>query len=150
MGIKHKFVYGSSDSKKDIDTIISYCKAAGLKNYLNMTTAGVFGGRGMGQTCGVADPSQWMRVFGVDIDSRDTTQLIELAKSISDSQISEFLPRLKELFGEVPDLDEVAQDQSGCILPSKKYSRRKALIFIPFSHFPGWQTTMLPLVLLKA
>ena len=27
----------------------------------------------MGQTCGAADPSQWMRVFGVDIDSRDTS-----------------------------------------------------------------------------
>lgn len=69
IGIKHKFVYGSADSKKDINAILSYCKAAHLKNYLNMSTADVFGGRGMGQTCGVADPSQWMIVFGIDIDS---------------------------------------------------------------------------------
>ena len=46
--------------------------AAALKRRLNMSTVGVFGGRGMGQTCGVADPSQWMRQFGIDIDSRDT------------------------------------------------------------------------------
>ena len=51
-----------------------------MKNRLNMSTIGAFGGRGMGQTCGVADPSQWMRVFGVDIDSRDTTDLLETAE----------------------------------------------------------------------
>ncbi|MCG9479693.1 MAG: hypothetical protein K9H14_05725 [Actinomycetia bacterium] len=137
IGLKHKFVYGSSDSKKDIDTIISYCKAAGLKNYLNMTTAGVFGGRGMGQTCGVADPSQWMRVFGVDIDSRDTTQLIELAKSISDSQISEFLPRLKEFFGEVPELDEVAQRSIRLYLALKEILKKEGFDFYTIQSFPG-------------
>ena len=46
-----------------------------MKNKLNMSTLGTFGGRGMGQTCGAADPSQWMHQFGIDIDSRDTTLL---------------------------------------------------------------------------
>jgi hypothetical protein len=90
VGIKHKFVYGSPENKKDIDSIVSYCEAAHLKNYLNMTTAGVFGGRGMGQTCGVADPSQWMKVFGVDIDSRDVTQLLKKQKTSAMKKLISF------------------------------------------------------------
>ena len=73
VGIPHRFVYGSYDDPQTIERILAYCRASHEKNRLNMSTAGVFGGRGMGQTCGVADPSQWLKVFGVDIDSRDTT-----------------------------------------------------------------------------
>ena len=75
IGVPHKFVYGSADDPETVESIVSYARAAHLKNNLNMSTVGAFGGRGMGQTCGAADPSQWMRMFGVDIDSRDTTQL---------------------------------------------------------------------------
>ena len=72
IGISHRFIYGSLENPKEINKIVSYCRASHEKNILNMSTIGAFGGRGMGQTCGVADPSQWMKVFGVDIDSRDT------------------------------------------------------------------------------
>ena len=70
-----------------------------MKNALNMSTIGSFGGRGMGQTCGAADPSQWMRMFGVDIDSRDTTEIIRTAERISPEEIKKLGPRLKNLFG---------------------------------------------------
>ena len=73
IGVSHKFVYGAADDTATLDKIVSYARAAHMKNWLNLSTIGSFGGRGMGQTCGVADPSQWMRMFGVDIDSRDTT-----------------------------------------------------------------------------
>ena len=76
IGVSHRFVYGEADDSDTILQIASYARAAHLKTLLNMSTLGTFGGRGMGQTCGVADPSQWMRMFGVDIDSRDTTELI--------------------------------------------------------------------------
>jgi len=56
----------------------------------------------MGQTCGVADPSQWMRVFGVDIDTRDTTELIRRAQELSASALAELEPRLVKLFGRKP------------------------------------------------
>ena len=82
VGIKHRFVYGGYDDPREVDRILSYCRASHMKNKLNMSTLGAFGGRGMGQTCGVADPSQWMKTFGVDIDSRDVTELIETAQAI--------------------------------------------------------------------
>jgi len=55
IGLKHRYVYGSYDDPKEIAKITSYCRASALLRSLNMSTIGSFGGRGMGQTCGVAD-----------------------------------------------------------------------------------------------
>src|SRR5690242_16367267 len=92
IGTPHKFVYGAADDHQAVEKIVSYARAAHLKNWLNLSTLGAFGGRGMGQTCGAADPSQWMRVFGVDIDSRDTTELIRTAGSISQDELRALAP----------------------------------------------------------
>ena len=86
VGIGHRFIYGGVD---EVERVASYCKASALKKSLEMTTLMAFGGRGMGQTCGVADPSQWMRVFGIDIDSRDTYELLEAAKNVPDDEIGQ-------------------------------------------------------------
>ena len=67
VGIQHRLVYGTSDDRNAINQIKAYCRASKEKQNLSLKTAGTFGGRGLGQTTGVADPSQWMRVFGVDI-----------------------------------------------------------------------------------
>ena len=82
IGLKHRFVYGSYEDPVEIEKITSYCRGSAMKNSLNMSTIGTFGGRGMGQTCGAADPSQWMKMFGMDIDSRDTQELLETAAHI--------------------------------------------------------------------
>lgn len=82
VGIGHRFVYGKYDDAVEINKIVAYCRASHEKNLLNMSTIGVFGGRGMGQTCGVADPSQWMKMFGLDIDSRDTRHLLKTDLSV--------------------------------------------------------------------
>ena len=137
IGIKHRFVYGATDSKKDVGAVISYCRAAHLKNYLNMTTAGVFGGRGMGQTCGVSDPSQWMRVFGIDIDSRDTTMLIERAKQINETRITSLLPRLRELFFELPRMDEAFKRSVSLYLALKEITEEEGFDFYTIQSFPG-------------
>ncbi len=106
IGIQHRFVYGSNEDPKEISKIVSYCRASQIKNTLNMSTIGVFGGRGMGQTCGVADPSQWMRMFGIDIDSRDTTELLRTAEEISDKEIEKARTRIQSFFAEsIPERD---------------------------------------------
>src|SRR5512144_220085 len=64
IGVPHKIVYGAADDSATVGKIASYARAAHMKNWLNLSTIGTFGGRGMGQSCGAADPSQWMRMFG--------------------------------------------------------------------------------------
>lgn len=137
VGIRHRFVYGSARNKSDLNRIVSYCQASHLKNKLNMSTLGVFGGRGMGQTCGVADPAQWMKIFGVDIDSRDTTKLVRTAENISEKEISDFLPRMKELFAEMPELDDVAKRSIRLYLALKKTVAEEKFDFYTIQSFPG-------------
>ncbi len=137
VGISHRFVYGSLDDEKDVGRIASYAKACHLKNFLNMSTIGAFGGRGMGQTCGVADPSQWMKMFGIDIDNRDTTELIKTAKEIPMDEIDALDPRFKKLFGTAPEKN--AQNERSIRLYSalKKIVEKEGFDFYTIQSFPG-------------
>lgn len=137
IGIKHRFVYGSYEDRKEIENITSYCRASAMKNSLNMSTIGTLGGRGMGQTCGAADPSQWMKMFGVDIDSRDTSELLDTAKKISEEEITEARERIQRLFAEpVPDNSE-AERSIRLYLALKKLVKKNEWDFYTIQSFPG-------------
>ena len=137
IGVPHKFVYGEAGDPDTILKISSYARAAHCKNFLNMSTIGTFGGRGMGQTCGAADPSQWMRMFGVDIDSRDTTELIRAADKVTAREIASFEPRLKKLFSVTPP-KEVANERSiRLYLALKKLVTKEKFDFYTIQSFPG-------------
>jgi L-fucose isomerase-like protein len=91
----------------------------------------------MGQTCGVADPSQWMRVFGVDIDSRDTTELIETAKKITNDEINAVLPRIEKLFGTKPPDEDTSRRSIALYLALKKVIAKNGFDFYTIQSFPG-------------
>ena len=137
VGIPHKFVYGPADDPAEIDRIVSWCTAAHVKRLLNMATIGTFGGRGMGQTCGAADPSQWMRVFGVDIDSRDTTELIQTAGHVTADELRALEPRLVKLFGRAPEKNLVNEKSMRLYLAIKKIVEREHFDFYTIQSFPG-------------
>jgi L-fucose isomerase-like protein len=137
IGVPHKFVYGGLEETDTVSKIVSYARAAHLKNFLNMSTIGAFGGRGMGQTCGVADPSQWMRMFGIDIDSRDTTELRQTAEAISREELNELLPRLTELFGKPPEQNAVTERSMRLYLALRKIVVKEKFDFYTIQSFPG-------------
>ncbi len=137
IGVPHRFVYGGIQDPDAMGRIFSYARAAHLKSKLNLSTLGTFGGRGMGQTCGAADPSQWMKMFGVDIDSRDTTELIRTAEQILPAEIEALQPRLKELFGAAPDRNAVNDRSIRLYLALKKIVQREKFDFYTIQSFPG-------------
>ena len=137
IGVPHKFVYGEADEPETIVKIASYARAAHLKNSLNMSTIGTFGGRGMGQTCGAADPSQWMRMFGIDIDSRDTAELVRTAEAMPAKKISALQPRLKKLFGAAPEKSVVNERSIRLYLAIKKLVKKERFDFYTIQSFPG-------------
>jgi L-arabinose isomerase len=137
IGVAHKFVYGSVDEQDAVSKIVSYAQASHLKNFLNMSTIGTFGGRGMGQTCGAADPSQWMRMFGIDIDSRDTTELKQAAEGISADELDQLQPRLKQLFGKAPERNAVSERSMRLYLALKKLVAEEKFDFYTIQSFPG-------------
>jgi len=137
IGLKHRFVYGGAADPQEITRIVSYCRASHMQNKLNMSTIGAFGGRGMGQTCGVADPSQWMRVFGVDIDSRDVTELLETARSITAQELQEAREHIQALFVDPVPQGEVADRSIRLYLAIKKIVAREGYAFYTIQSFPG-------------
>ena len=137
VGIKHRFVYGSCESSEDIHKIVSYCRASHIKNTLNMSTLGVFGGRGMGQTCGVVDPSQWMKMFGIDIDSRDTTELLQRAKAVSNEELVKAREQIQPYFSEPIPEGETADRSIRLYLAIKKILAKEAWDFYTIQSFPG-------------
>jgi L-fucose isomerase-like protein len=137
IGIKHRFVYGSYEDPKEIEKITSYCRASAMRNSLNMSTIGTFGGRGMGQTCGAADPSQWMKTFGIDIDSRDTSELLDTARKITKTEVTDARKRIQKLFAEpIPDNDQ-AEKSVRLYLALKKLVRKNDWDFYTIQSFPG-------------
>ena len=137
VGLKHRFVYGSYDEPKEIERITSYCRASAMKNLLNMSTMGTFGGRGMGQTCGVADPSQWMKVFGIDIDSRDTTELLETAKAVTEDELKQARQKIQKLFADPIPEDEASERSIRLYLALRKMVKKEAFDFYTIQSFPG-------------
>jgi L-fucose isomerase-like protein len=137
IGVDHKFVYGEAGAPDTVKQIVSYARAAHLKNFLNFSTLGTFGGRGMGQTCGAADPSQWMRMFGVDIDSRDTTELVRVAENISSDELAHLQPRLQQLFGVAPESNRVNERSQRLYLALKKVVENEKFDFYTIQSFPG-------------
>jgi L-fucose isomerase-like protein len=137
VGIPHRFVYGSYDDPEEIGRIVSYCRACHERNRLNMSTIGTFGGRGMGQTCGVADPSQWMRVFGIDIDSRDTADLLTTARQIPGNEIEEARARIQPFFEDTIPSDEISERSIRLYLAIKKILKKERWDFYTIQSFPG-------------
>ncbi len=140
VGIEHKFVYGPADVPAEVDRVVSFCRASHMKQRLNMATIGTFGGRGMGQSCGVADPSQWMRQFGVDIDSRDTTELIHTAEQISGEELAALQPRVGQLFGTLPEGSPVNERSMRLYLAIKKLVAAYEWDFYTIQSYPGMAT----------
>jgi len=136
-GITHRFVYGAAGNAGDIEQIVSYCRASAMKQRLNMSTFGAFGGRGMGQTCGVADPSQWMRTFGVDIDSRDTTALLKTARAVTPDEVKKARARIQPLFHERIPAGEVADRSIRLYLAIRKLVAREGWGAYTVQSFPG-------------
>jgi L-fucose isomerase-like protein len=137
IGVPHRFVYGACDSGPDLARLAAWCRAGALRNRLNLSTCGVFGGRGMGQTCGVADPSQWMRMFGIDLDTRDTTELVRTAEKVTAEELRRARARIQPLFSQRIPAGPVADRSIRLYLAIKKILARERWDFYTIQSFPG-------------
>jgi L-fucose isomerase-like protein len=137
VGITHRFVYGSYEDPVEVGKVTSYLRASAMVSRLNMSTCGAFGGRGMGQTCGVADPSQWMAQLGIDIDSRDTTELVLAAKAVTAAELRAAREHIQPRFVEpIPEGDE-ADRSIRLYVALKKIVGREGYEFYTIQSFPG-------------
>ncbi len=137
VGIPHLWVYAGTDDPADVQKIVSRCRASAEVRRLSCSTIGTFGGRGMGQTCGVADPSQWMRTFGIDIDSRDTSELLEAAEAVTADELRRARADLAPRFAEPIPGGAVADRSIRLYLAVRQVVRREKWDFYTIQSFPG-------------
>ncbi len=137
IGLAHRFVYGATDDATEVGSIVAYCRGCQMKNRLNMSTLGAFGGRGMGQTCGVADPSQWMKVFGIDIDSRDVTELVRTAEAVTADELLAARRHIQFFFDEPVPQNQMADRSIRLYVALKKLVTRENYAFYTIQSFPG-------------
>ena len=137
VGIPHRFLYGEASDPQTLHSIVSYCRASHLRNRLRQTTAGLFGGRGMGQTCGQVDPAQWMRTFGVDIDSRDTSQLVAEAEKLDASTVEEYRARAQKSFRDPIPRSPTAERSIRLLGAIDRFVAREGWDFYSIQSFPG-------------
>lgn len=137
VGIKHKFVYGSASDVNTVKRVANYCKASAVKKSMEMTTLRAFGGRGMGQTCGVADPSQWMKTFGIDIDTRDTYELIETAKAMPQEKVDEVCDWIDKNFRSKVEREDGNFRSIRLYLALKALKEKDGFDYYTIQSFPG-------------
>ncbi len=137
VGIPHRFLYGNASDPEVLHAIVSYCRASHLRNRLRQTTAGVFGGRGMGQTCGQVDPAQWMRVLGIDIDSRDTSQLVSEAEKLDAATVEGYRNRAQKSFRDPIPRSPTAERSIRLLGAIDRFVAREGWDFYSIQSFPG-------------
>ena len=70
---------GTPESRRPL---FAFLRAAGACATLRGQTLGLFGGRSLGIVTATADPAQWQRLFGVDIQHFDQTEIVDVAESL--------------------------------------------------------------------
>jgi L-fucose isomerase len=109
VGIPHKVVYGLPNDEGLIESIVSFARAARVKNVLRKSRFGSVGGHGMGIYTGPVDASQWLRDFGVSIGFIDQYEVVAEGEKASNDELNACYAELKKEYGAVPPYDQVTE-----------------------------------------
>jgi L-fucose isomerase len=96
IGATYKVIYGSLDNKEIVNKMVSYAKAVSVVTKLRGMTYGLIGGRSMGMYTAVVDPSYWLKVFGIDIEHVDQSEILRLTRKISEKRVDKLFKWLKD------------------------------------------------------
>jgi L-fucose/D-arabinose isomerase len=81
--------------------IRAFIRAAAAYSQLRGQTLGLFGGRSLGIFTAVADPAQWQRLFGVDIETIDQMEIMQAAEAIPDEEVAIHVEWFKKKIGAI-------------------------------------------------
>ena len=81
--------------------VATFVRAAGAVSRLRGQTFGLVGGRPMGMYTATADPAQWLKVFGVDVEHIDQGELIRLAPEVPEAKVESAFRWLTEHVGHI-------------------------------------------------
>lgn len=81
--------------------IVAFLAAAAARASLRGQTLGLFGGRSIGIFTATADPAQWQRLFGVDIEHFDQAEIVAAAEALPAAEVRRHFAWLTSRLGGV-------------------------------------------------
>ena len=99
-GFAHHRVFDQHRSEEK-RRVLAFLRAAAAAEELRGQTLGLFGGRSLGIATASADPAQWQRLFGVDIEPLEQQEIVGLAGTLPEGEVERHLGWLTQRAGEV-------------------------------------------------
>ena len=90
MGSAHLRVFDHRQDAARRD-LLAFIRAAYARKCLHGQALGLFGGRSLGIVTATADPAQWQKLFGVDIDQPEQAQIVDRARALPAAEVERHL-----------------------------------------------------------
>jgi L-fucose isomerase len=101
-GHKIERIWGPTDDNEVKGRLASFIRAAGALHSLRGQVYGQIGGRSIGMMTGVASScAEWHRLFGVDIDHCDQSEILRISQEIPDKERERIVRWLEKNLGAV-------------------------------------------------
>lgn len=99
MGLPCKRIPGDIADERAKNTLMDFFQACHVKKSLEGMTYGMFGGRSLGINTATADPAQWLKQFGVDIEQIDQIQIVNEAEKIPQDDVERYMEWARQKYG---------------------------------------------------
>ena len=88
VGIDHERLWIDLDDPSMPREVLMFARPAAAAKRLRGQVYGLIGGRSLGMYTGAAPAELWQRLFGVDVDHVDQSEIIRLAKLVPDAEVN--------------------------------------------------------------
>ena len=101
IGCFHARIFGDIRDPQVMHKVLAFLRAGAAINRLRGETFGLFGGRSMGMFTAVANPDQWMREFGIDVEHIDQWEIVRQAEKAPSDEVEHAFRWLTTKVGQV-------------------------------------------------
>lgn len=101
VGTNFARVYDEIDDDTIYGKVSAFVRAAGAVSKLKGQTFGLIGGRPMGMYTATADPATWLKLFNVDVEHVDQSEIIRLSAEIPQAKVDSAFSWLTENIGHI-------------------------------------------------
>jgi len=137
MGMLHERIWAPFDSPEAERRLGVFIRAAAARHCLEGQVYGQIGGRSIGMLTGVsASPAEWLRIFGVDIDHADESEILRIAETIDDAERERIVNWLEENLRSVRYEEgskltrENLKYQAACAVAVKRLAQERQFDFV--------------------
>jgi len=112
LGIPVRILYNAPTDRPTATRARQFIRAAHCFKSLEGARFGIFGGRCMGINTGVVDPSQWLRLFGIDVDHTDQIEIVRRAEGVDGELVEKYARWLEGSFNKIVRDDRRVTDET--------------------------------------